>query len=91
VRLVAQGVGEAIPANRIISELDVLQEFLPAAMSDEKLRAIVEDIIAQTGASGMKEMGKVMGPAMKRAAGKADGNAIRDVVEELLTPIPASE
>jgi uncharacterized protein YqeY len=73
------------------AELDVLQEFLPAAMSDEELRAIVEDIIAQTGASGMKEMGKVMGPAMKRAAGKADGNAIRAVVEELLSPIPASE
>jgi uncharacterized protein YqeY len=73
------------------AELDVLQEFLPAAMSDGELRAIVEDIIAQTGASGMKEMGKVMGPAMKRAAGKADGNAIRAVVEELLTPIPASE
>ena len=50
------------------AELDVLHEFLPAALSEEELRAIVVDVISETGASGPKSVGKVMGPAMKRTA-----------------------
>jgi len=67
-----------------IAELKVIQEFLPAAMSDEELTQAVKDIIAQTGASSPKDMGKVMGVASKQLAGKADGKAIADKVKSLL-------
>lgn len=67
-----------------IAELKVIQEFLPDAMSDEELTQAVKDIIAQTGASSPKDMGKVMGVASKQLAGKADGKAIADKVKSLL-------
>lgn len=66
------------------AELSVVQEFLPAALSEEELLALIDEVIAETGASGPKEMGKVMGPVMKRAAGRADGNAVRALVQERL-------
>ena len=53
-------------------------------MSAEEIEAAVKEIIAQTGASSIKEMGKVMGVASKQLAGKADGKAISDVVKKLL-------
>ncbi|MDG2305839.1 MAG: GatB/YqeY domain-containing protein [Candidatus Binatia bacterium] len=66
------------------AELEVVQEFLPAALSEEELLAIVDEVIAETGVSSAKEMGKVMGPAMKRAGGRADGNAVRALVQKRL-------
>lgn len=66
------------------AELSVVQEFLPAALSEAELLAIIDEVIAETGASGPKAMGKVMGPAMKRAAGRADGNAVRALVQKRL-------
>ncbi|WP_026955138.1 GatB/YqeY domain-containing protein [Algoriphagus vanfongensis] len=67
-----------------MAELKVIQEFLPEAMSDEELTQAIQDIIAQTGASSPKDMGKVMGVASKQLAGKADGKAIADKVKTLL-------
>ena len=66
------------------AELAVVQEFLPAALGEEELGKIIDEVIAETGASGPKEMGKVMGPVMKRAAGRADGNAVRALVQKRL-------
>jgi hypothetical protein len=66
------------------AELEVVQEFLPALLSEDELLAIVDEVIAETGASSAKEMGKVMGPAMKRAGGRADGNAVRALVQKRL-------
>jgi uncharacterized protein YqeY len=66
-----------------MAELAVIQEFLPAAMTEEELTAAIKDIIASVGATSPKDMGKVMG-ATKALAGKADGKAIADKVKALL-------
>ncbi len=65
-------------------ELDVIEKFLPAQMSADELKSAVSAIIAETGASGPADMGKVMGVATKQLAGKADGKAISALVKELL-------
>ena len=63
----------------------VIAQFLPAQMDEAAIEKIVKDIIAQTGAVGMKDMGKVMGMASKQMAGKADGKVISTIVKSLLT------
>lgn len=62
----------------------VIEEYLPQALSAEELEAEVKAIIAETGATSMKEMGKVMGVASKKLAGRADGKAISALVKQLL-------
>lgn len=62
----------------------VCEEYLPKALSPEELEAEVKAIIAEVGATSMKEMGKVMGTASKRLAGRADGGAISQLVKTLL-------
>lgn len=68
-----------------IAQAKILEQFLPAQMGEDELKSAIEAIIAQTGASSMKDMGKVMGMASKELAGKADGKAISSVVKELLS------
>jgi len=67
-----------------LAELAVIQEFLPKALTDEELSAAIQEIITATGATGPKDMGKVMGTASKQLAGKADGKAIAEKVKALL-------
>lgn len=62
----------------------VIEEYLPKALSADELEAEVKAIIAETGASSMKDMGKVMGIASKKLAGRADGKAISVLVKQLL-------
>jgi uncharacterized protein YqeY len=69
-----------------LSELAVINEFLPRQLSSEELEAALRGIIAEVGAEGPKDMGKVMGAATKKLAGKADGKDISAKVKELLTP-----
>lgn len=66
-------------------EMDILQEFLPKQMSKEELATEIKAIIEQTRASSMRDMGKVMGAANKKFAGKADGKTISILVKELLS------
>jgi uncharacterized protein YqeY len=68
-----------------LAELAVIQEFLPKALSTEELVQAIQSIIATSGATGPKDMGKVMGLASKELAGKADGKAISEQVKLLLT------
>ncbi|MCM1006049.1 MAG: GatB/YqeY domain-containing protein [Prevotella sp.] len=68
-----------------LAEAAVLEEYLPKQLSDEELTAELKTIIAETGASSIKEMGKVMGIASKRLAGKAEGRVINAKVKELLS------
>lgn len=68
-----------------LAEAAVLEEYLPRQLSEEELEAELRAIIAETCASSMKEMGKVMGVASKRLAGRADGRAINAKVKELLS------
>jgi uncharacterized protein len=65
-------------------ELEVIEAFLPQQMDREAVVAFVKETIVQTGAAGMKDMGKVMGIANKQLTGKADGKTISEVVKELL-------
>lgn len=65
-------------------ELNVLEEYLPDPLSDEKLHAIIDDIIDDTGASSMADMGRVMGPAMSKLRGQVDGGRVQQIVKEKL-------
>ena len=65
-------------------ELAFIEKFLPQAMTQEEIEAEVKAIVAETGASSMKDMGKVMGLATKRMAGRADGKVISGIVRQLL-------
>ena len=67
-----------------MAQVKVIESYLPKALSAEEIEAAVKEIIAQTGASSIKEMGKVMSVASKQLAGKADGKAISDIVKKLL-------
>lgn len=67
-----------------IAQVEVFDMYLPTMMSDEELTAAIKKIIEQSGASGMKDMGKVMGIASKTLAGKADGKDIADKVKKIL-------
>lgn len=67
-----------------MAQVKVIESYLPKALSAEEIEAAVKEIIAQTGAMSIKEMGKVMGAASKQLAGKADGKAISDIVKKLL-------
>ncbi|MDC0231531.1 GatB/YqeY domain-containing protein [Aureispira] len=66
-------------------EMDIIKEFLPQQMSEEELTFALKEIISQTGASSMKDMGRVMGMANKQFAGKADGKMISSIVKSLLS------
>jgi hypothetical protein len=68
-----------------LAELAVIQEFLPKALSESELIQAIQNIIDTCGASGPKDMGKVMGIASKELAGKADGKAIAEQVKALLS------
>jgi len=67
-----------------INQAKVIETYLPAQMSEEEIKAVVKDIIAQTGASSIKDMGKVMGMASKQLAGKADNSLVSRLIKELL-------
>jgi uncharacterized protein YqeY len=67
-----------------LAELAIIQEFLPKALSTEELVQAIKAIIASSGATGPKDMGKVMGLASKELAGKADGKEISEQVKLLL-------
>ncbi|MCK8522226.1 GatB/YqeY domain-containing protein [Aquimarina sp. D1M17] len=68
-----------------LDQAKVIEQFLPEQMSEEEIEKIVIDIIAKTGAEGMKDMGKVMGMASSQLAGKADGKTISTIVKGKLS------
>ena len=67
-----------------LAEIAIIETYLPAAMSAEDLKAIIQGIIVKVGASSPADMGKVMGVASKELAGKAEGRAISEMVKTLL-------
>ncbi len=77
--------GRADLAEDEIAQLNIIQAFLPAQLSPEELESAIKTIVAQTGASSMKDMGKVMGVATKQLAGKAEGRAISEMVKKMLS------
>lgn len=72
-------------ADEEMAQVNVIEEYLPKPLSTDEIELQVKAIIAQTGATGMKDMGRVMGFATKQMAGRADGGAISQIVKRLLT------
>lgn len=81
----ATKLGRAEIVEREKQELAILEEFLPRQLSREEIAAIVREVIAQTGVTSAKEMGKLMGVLMPRVKGLADGKLVNEVVKELLS------
>ncbi len=71
-------------ANDELAQCKIIEQYLPAMLSEEELTVALEQIIAQVGAQGPQDMGKVMGVATKQLAGRAEGKAISTKVRELL-------
>jgi uncharacterized protein YqeY len=67
-------------------QLEIITRYLPKQLSNEEIEAAVKEIIAEVGAKGPQDMGKVMGTATKRLSGQADGKIISELVKKLLTP-----
>lgn len=67
-----------------LAQCKIIEQYLPAMLSEEELASALEQIIAQVGAQGPQDMGKVMGVATKQLAGRAEGKAISTKVRELL-------
>ncbi|OJG71667.1 glutamyl-tRNA(Gln) amidotransferase subunit E [Enterococcus phoeniculicola] len=71
-------------AEKVKSEIIIVEKYMPEQLSEEEIRQIVAGAIAKTGATSPKEFGKVMGAVMPQVKGKADGNQVNAVVKELL-------
>ena len=68
-----------------LTEAEVINKFLPEAMSEEAIAQVVSDTIKKLGAEGIKDMGKVMGAVSQELAGKADGKTISNIVKQKLS------
>lgn len=79
-----QNAGRADLAQQEAQELAIVEEFLPKQLSDEEVAQVIDQIVAQVGASSAKDMGKVMGPAMQQLKGKADGKKVQELVKARL-------
>ena len=76
--------GREAQAENEEAELAVLEEFMPEPLSEEELERIVDDAIAETGATNMRDMGRVMADVTPQIAGRADGSAVSQLVREKL-------
>jgi len=76
--------GRAELAAKEDQELAVIQEFLPEPLSDEEIRRIIDEAVAETGAASMKDMGKVMKRVTSRTVGRADGRRVSELVKTRL-------
>ena len=72
-------------ADKEVAELKIIEEFLRRQMSEEEMNDFVKKLVAEVGVTDIKEIGKIMGPAMKQLRGKADGNAVQKAVREILS------
>ena len=79
-----QSAGRDEQAAKERAELDVLEEFMPEPLSEDELEQIVDDAIAEVGATSMRDLGRVMADVMPQIAGRADGSAVSQLVREKL-------
>lgn len=80
-----QNAGRDDLAAKEVQELAIIETYLPEQASEEEVESIVDELIAAAGATTMKDLGKVMGPAMKQLKGKADGKKIQELVKSKLS------
>jgi len=76
--------GREAQAEKEEGELEILEEFMPEPLSEDELERIVDDAIAENGATSMRDMGRVMADVMPQIAGRADGSAVSQLVREKL-------
>jgi uncharacterized protein YqeY len=79
-----EAAGREEQADREDFELEVLEEFMPEPLSEDELDEIVDDVIAEVGATSLRDIGRVMADVMPRISGKADGSAVSQIVREKL-------
>jgi uncharacterized protein YqeY len=79
-----RAAGREEQAEKEEDELDVLEEFMPEPLSEDELEEIVDDVIAEVGATSMRDIGRVMADVMPQVAGRADGSAVSQLVREKL-------
>jgi uncharacterized protein YqeY len=76
--------GREEQADREEFELDVIEEFMPDPLSEEELEEIVDDVIAEVGATSIRDLGRVMADVMPQVSGRADGSTVSQLVREKL-------
>lgn len=79
-----EAAGRDEQADKEDYELDVLEEFMPEPLSDDDVERIVDDVIAEVGATSMRDLGRVMADVMPQVAGRADGSVVSQLVREKL-------
>jgi uncharacterized protein len=79
-----RGAGREEQAEGEERELGVLEEFMPAPMSEEDLEEIIDDAIAEVGATSLRDLGRVMADVMPQVSGRADGSVVSQLVREKL-------
>ncbi len=79
-----RGAGREDQADAEAFELEVLEEFMPEPLSEDQLETIIDDAIAENGATSMRDHGRVMADVMPQVAGRADGAAVSQLVREKL-------
>jgi uncharacterized protein YqeY len=79
------GQGMTELANKEKEELEVLEKFLPAQLTEDEVKPIIQSLITEMGVTDIKEMGKVIGAANKKLGGQAEGALISRIVKELLS------
>jgi len=72
-------------AEKESQEIEILTAYMPEQMGEDKVREIIKEVITQTGASSKADIGKVMGAAMSKLKGQADGNVVKSIVEDELS------
>jgi uncharacterized protein YqeY len=78
-------LGSAERAQAELAEVAILERYLPRQLDEAEVEAIARTVIAQKGATSVRDMGAVMGPVMEQVAGRADGKVVSQVVRRLLT------
>jgi uncharacterized protein YqeY len=76
--------GREEQADREEFELDVIEEFMPEQLAEDELEEIVDDVIAEVGATSIRDLGRVMADVMPRVSGRADGSVVSQLVREKL-------
>ena len=79
-----RAAGRAEQAEKEETELDVLEEFMPEPLSEDEVEQIVDDAIAENGATSLRDLGRVMADVMPQIAGRADGSSVSQIVREKL-------
>ncbi|HKU58002.1 MAG TPA: GatB/YqeY domain-containing protein [Gaiellaceae bacterium] len=79
-----RNAGREAQAEKEEDELEVLEEFMPEPLTEQQIEEIVDDAIAENGATSLRDMGRVMADVMPQVAGRADGSAVSQIVKEKL-------